>query len=47
MLGHSQVSLTLNVYTHVLPALRRDAADRLDSVLGGLSTEQKREMPTG
>jgi integrase len=35
MLGHSQVSLTLNVYTHVLPTLRRDAADRLDAVPGG------------
>jgi integrase len=23
MLGHSQVSLTLNVYTHVVPTLRR------------------------
>ncbi len=34
MLGHSQVSLTLNVYTHVLPTLRRDAADRLDAILG-------------
>lgn len=33
MLGHSQVSLTLNVYTHVLPTLRRDAADRLDAIL--------------
>ncbi len=33
MLGHSQVSLTLNVYTHVLPTLRRDAADRLDALL--------------
>jgi integrase len=35
MLGHSQVSLTLNVYTHVLPTLRRDAADRLDLLLEG------------
>ena len=34
MLGHSQVSLTLNVYTHVLPTLRRDAANRLDAILG-------------
>ncbi len=25
-LGHSQISLTLNTYSHVLPALQRDAA---------------------
>ena len=35
MLGHSQVSLTLNVYTHVVPSLRREAADRLDAILTG------------
>jgi len=32
-LGHSQVSLTLNTYSHVLPALQRDAAARLNAVL--------------
>ena len=32
-LGHSQVSLTLNTYSHVLPALQRDAAARMDEVL--------------
>ena len=31
-LGHSQVSLTLNTYSHVLPALQRDAAARMDSI---------------
>lgn len=31
-LGHSQVSLTLNTYSHVLPALQRDAAARIDAV---------------
>jgi integrase len=31
-LGHSQVSLTLNTYSHVLPALQRDAAARMDAV---------------
>ena len=35
MLGHSQVSRTLNVYMHVLPTLGRDAADRLDALLAG------------
>jgi integrase len=34
ILGHSQVSLTLNTYSHVIPSLGRDAADRLQSLLG-------------
>ena len=34
-LGHSQVSLTLNTYSHVLPALQQDAADKLDAILNG------------
>jgi len=32
-LGHSQISLTLNTYSHVIPALGRAAADRMDAVL--------------
>jgi integrase len=33
VLGHSQVSLTLNTYSHVVPSLRTDAAERMDAVL--------------
>jgi integrase len=32
-LGHSQISLTMNTYSHVLPALQRDTADRMEAVL--------------
>ena len=32
-LGHSQVSLTLNTYSHVLPALQQDAAARMNAIL--------------
>jgi len=32
-LGHSQISLTMNTYSHVLPALQRDAADRMEALL--------------
>jgi integrase len=32
-LGHSQISLTLNTYTHVLPALQAEAAAKLDEIL--------------
>lgn len=34
-LGHSQISLTLNTYSHVLPSLQRDAADRMNRILVG------------
>ncbi len=32
-LGHSQVSLTLNTYSHVLPALQQNAAAKMDAIL--------------
>jgi len=31
ILGHSQISITANTYTHVIPQLERDAADRIDA----------------
>jgi len=33
-LGHSQISLTLNTYSHVSPALGRAAAERMNDLLG-------------
>ena len=35
ILGHSQISLTLGTYSHVVPELARDAADRIGSALWG------------
>lgn len=35
VLGHSQITLTLDTYSHVMPSLGRDAADRMDALLGG------------
>ena len=35
MLGHSNVSNTLNVYGHVLPHMQQEAADLMDRVLWG------------
>lgn len=32
-LGHSQISLTMNTYSHVVPALQREAADRMEAIL--------------
>ena len=31
-LGHSQISLTLNTYSHVLPALQIEAAAKVDAI---------------
>jgi len=33
-LGHSQISLTMNTYSHVTPALGRAAAERMNELLG-------------
>jgi integrase len=35
LLGHSQISTTMNIYTHVAPELQRDAADRVSAALWG------------
>jgi len=33
-LGHSRISVTMDTYTHVMPALLRDAADAMDRSIG-------------
>ena len=32
LLGHSQIGLTMNTYSHVIPDLRRDAARRMEEL---------------
>jgi site-specific recombinase XerD len=32
-IGHSQIGLTMNTYSHMLPALQREAADKMEAVL--------------
>ena len=34
LLGHSEIGATMNVYTHVLPELRQEAADAIDELFG-------------
>jgi hypothetical protein len=34
MLGHASVSITLDLYSHVLPNMQRGASDALDRLLG-------------
>jgi integrase len=33
LLGHSQIAITMNLYSHVVPALRKEAAQRMDAAL--------------
>jgi integrase len=33
ILGHSQIGITADLYTHVLPSLRKEAIDLMDSIL--------------
>ncbi len=32
-LGHSDISMTLNTYSHVLPSMQEDAAEKMDELL--------------
>ena len=38
MLGHSKISLTLDVYLHSLPTLQVETADRIASTLTGTAS---------
>jgi integrase len=33
-LGHSQISLTLDTYSHVIPSMQTEAADQFEAILG-------------
>jgi len=35
-LGHSQISLTLDTYSHVIPSLQLEAADKMDQLMGNM-----------
>ncbi len=35
ILGHSQIALTMDTYSHVIPTLQREAAGRMDALLAG------------
>jgi hypothetical protein len=50
-LGHSEISLTMSTYIHVMPAMQRDAAHRLDVLLtgtgGSYRAEHLQQLGTG
>ena len=33
LLGHSQISITMNIYGHVLPSMQQDAMEKMNSLL--------------
>jgi integrase len=37
VLGHSQLSITMDLHSHVMPSALRDAADAMDRALSGRS----------
>jgi hypothetical protein len=39
-LGHSQISLTMNTYAHVIPAPQRDAMRRMEKALAAYDADQ-------
>ena len=43
ILGHSQISLTMNTYSHVMPAAMKDAATRMDSILNDSQADSHAE----
>jgi integrase len=35
ILGHSQIAMTLDLYSHLMPTAKRDVAARMDALLTG------------
>jgi len=35
LLGHSQISMTMDIYSHVLPTMQQEARGKLNTVLQG------------
>jgi integrase len=33
LLGHSEIGVTMNTYSHVLASLKRESADQMDALL--------------
>lgn len=43
-LGHSQISVTMDTYSHVLPTMQRDAAGKLDAMMTGKTPRKKKAI---
>jgi integrase len=48
ILGHSQISITMDVYSHVLPGMQQEAMSRLnDAIREGTTSGVNHESPQG
>ena len=47
ILGHSQISTTSDIYTHVMPVQYREVADALDAWLGGEAGDDRADEDDG
>jgi len=43
LLGHNNISMTMDVYSHVLPGMQQDAIGRLDSALGKVARGESKD----
>lgn len=43
LLGHSNISMTMDVYSHVLPSMLKDAISRLNSALGKFARGESKD----
>ncbi len=43
-LGHANISITLDTYSHVLPGLQDEAAERFDRLIGGSSENENKTV---
>lgn len=39
LLGHSEIRLTMDLYSHVAPILQREAAEQMDALLEPVSSK--------
>ena len=47
ILGHSQIAVTMNTYSHVIPAMQQEIATRMDSILSSVATPAATSEKTG
>ena len=41
ILGHSQIAVTMNLYAHVIPAMRKEVADQMDAIFAPVATKSE------
>jgi len=42
LLGHTQIGITMDVYSHLLPGMQKDAMSKLNAVLTRQESDEKR-----